>query len=235
MTQWVCKTCGYNMTGEQPDICPFCGAHHDQFISGELAEKTYRVTAHRVNDSITQLVSEPKLGLEHAAYRIETEKGSAWIDCPSVFNRTLEPSSTILFTHLHFMGASNQYRETWNAKVFLHVLDADQPLSRPFSVDERFKNDFAFNGITAYHIGGHTPGFTIYIYQDVLFICDYAFPPGMEMRLNPHGPQHETLDGAKHILSIIGRLSLTTVCGYNYICDFKDWFRDFKRVINSYN
>ena len=148
MTQWVCKTCGYNMIGEQPDLCPFC-AHHDLFIDWEQAEKTYRVTSHRVNDSVTQLISEPKLGLEHAAYRIETAKGAVWIDCSSAFNRTLEPTRTILFTHPHFMGTSNQYRELWDAKVYQYALDADQPLSNLFPVNERFNNDFAFGGITA--------------------------------------------------------------------------------------
>jgi len=233
MKQWVCKTCGYNMIGEQPDICPFCGARHDQFIDWDQAEKSYRVTAHRVNDSISRLVSEPKLGLEHAAYRIETAGGAVWIDCPSAFNRTLEPARTILFTHLHFMGACNQYRELWNTNVYLHALDADQTLSKPFPVDERFNDDFIFHGIAAYHIGGHTPGFTMYVYQDVLFICDYAFPPGLGMRLNPYGPKQETLRGAEYILKIIRHMSLKTVCGYNYTGDFKDWFANFERVINS--
>ena len=40
MTQWVCQTCGHNMIEEQPDICPFCVAHHDLFIDWEQAEKT---------------------------------------------------------------------------------------------------------------------------------------------------------------------------------------------------
>jgi len=31
----------------------------------------------------------PKLGYEHAAYRIETGEGTVWIDSPSAFNRQL--------------------------------------------------------------------------------------------------------------------------------------------------
>ena len=201
--QWVCLQCGYNMIGEMPDICPFCGARHDQFMPWDEAERTYRVTPHAVNDYVDQLLSVPKLGLEHAAYRIETANGAVWIDCPSAFNRRLEPVRSILFTHLHFMGASNQYRKLWKAKVYLHALDADQPLSRPFPVDERFNNDFVFEGIAAYHIGGHTAGFTIYIYQDVLFICDYAFSPGLKMCLNPYGSKHKTLPGGKHIICLV--------------------------------
>ena len=42
--QWVCEVCGYNMIGEMPDICPFCGARHDKFVTWEEAERTYRVT-----------------------------------------------------------------------------------------------------------------------------------------------------------------------------------------------
>ncbi|WP_305908830.1 rubredoxin-like domain-containing protein [Methylomarinum sp. Ch1-1] len=232
MKQWVCETCGYNMIGEQPEHCPFCGADRDHFISWEQAEKTYRVCAYPVNADVTQLISEPRLGLEHAAYRVETKQGTVWIDCPSAFNRTLEPVQAILFTHPHFMGASNQYRELWQATVYLHALDAENPLAKPFPVDKRFSDDFVFAGIEAYHIGGHTPGFTLYIYQDVLFICDYAFPPGSSMRLNPFGPERETRQGAQIILKLIKSRPLKTVCGYNYCCDFKPWLDDFRRLVD---
>ena len=50
------------------------------------------------------------LGLEHAAYRVETEDGAVWIDCLSAFNRDLEPVKASYFTHEDFLGASNQYR-----------------------------------------------------------------------------------------------------------------------------
>lgn len=214
-----------------PDVCPFCGARHDQFLSWEETEKKYRVTSYRVNDYVVQLTSVPALGLEHAAYRIEMEDHALWIDCPSAFNRSLDPVSSIFFTHPHFMGASNQYRGLYLAKVYLHALDAENPLIKSFSVDERFTVNFEKNGLEAFHIGGHTPGFTFYIYRDVLFICDYAFPPGPEMQLNPHGPGDETLRGAQSILEIIKDRKLKAVCGYNYVAWFQDWFSNFERIV----
>ncbi len=233
MQQWVCKTCGYNMIGEAPERCPFCGADHDQFVDWQLAEQNYRVAERRVNDRVTQLRSQPKLGLEHAAYRIAGEHGALWIDCPSAYNRTLQPVGAILFTHPHFLGASNQYRDLWRAEVYLHALDAENPLAKPFPIDHRFRADFVLDGVSAYHVGGHTPGFTIYIFRDVLFVCDYAFPPGPRMQLNPHGPERETWQGAGTILDIVRHQPLTTVCGYNYICPFHDWLADFQRIINN--
>ncbi len=233
MKQWVCKACGYNMIGERPDVCPFCGASHDQFLGWEEAEKIYRVSNHCVNDKVSQLLSEPRLGLEHAAYRIETEQGPIWIDCPSVYNRDLESAQAILFTHPHFMGASNQYRQLWRADVYIHALDAVNPLVKAFPIDVAFNRDFVFKGVSAYHIGGHTPGFTIYVYQQVLFVCDYAFPSGHSMRLNPHGPKHETRKGAERLLNIIEQMPLQTVCGYNYVCDYSDWLVDYRRIINK--
>ena len=230
--QWVCTTCGYNIIGEMPDRCPFCGASHERFVAWDEAEQTYRVTPHRVNDYVVQLLSVPRLGLEHAAYRIETEDGAVWIDCPSAFNRDLEPVEAIYFTHKDFLGASNQYRELWNAKVYLHALDAEIPIAKPFPVDRRFDGDFTEHGIEAFHIGGHSPGFTMYIYGKVLFICDYAFPPGAKMRLNPFGPQQETRDRAAQILEIIGKRSLETVCGYNFIAEFDRWHEDFQHLLD---
>ena len=229
--QWVCVSCGYNMIGEMPDVCPFCGALKDKFVSWDDAEKTYRVTPTQVNDSVTQLVSVPRLGLEHAAYRIETAEGAFWIDSPSAFNRDLQSVEAIFFTHPHFMGASNQYRELWRAKVYLHVFDADKTLTQSFPIDVRFNKDFIYKGIEAYPVGGHTPGYTFYIYHDVLFICDYAFPPGNKMQLNPHGPDQETMQGAERILDIIKAKQLTTVCGYNYVANYQNWLSNFERIV----
>lgn len=135
--QWVCTVCGYNMIGEMPDVCPFCGVSHDRFVTWDEAERTYKVTPYRVNDYVTQLLSVPRLGYEHAAYRLETQDGAVWIDCPSAFNSDLEPVEAIYFTHKDFMGASNQYRQLWGAKVYLHALDAKHPLARPFPVDKQ--------------------------------------------------------------------------------------------------
>ncbi|TVQ19819.1 MAG: MBL fold metallo-hydrolase [Leptolyngbya sp. DLM2.Bin15] len=230
--QSVCTTCGYNMIGEMPDVCPLCGAKHDHFLTWDEVEKTYRVTPYRVNDYVAQLVSVPRLGFEHAAYCLDTDEGAVWIDCPSAFNRDLEPINAIYFTHPDFMGASNQYRELWGAKVHLHALDTDVPYARPFPVDRQFYGDFSEGGLEAFHIGGHSPGFTIYIYKQVLFICDYAEPPGAKMRLNPFGPRDETLRGAERILEVIAERSLETVCGVNFVTDFESWREDFKHLID---
>ncbi len=229
--QWVCLQCGYNMIGQMPDICPFCGANHDRFMTWDDAEKTYRVTTNAVTDVVGQLISVPKLGLEHAAYRIETKAGAVWIDSPSAFNRELAPVNAILFTHHHFMGASNQYRRLWNAEIWLHDLDAKHPLAALFDVDRRFTNNFVAYGIEAYHIGGHTWGFTLYIYQDVLFICDYVFLTDTGMRFNPYGPAQETATHARRIYDIVSGKALKTVCGYNYVTNFADWLVGFERLV----
>ena len=229
--QWVCTACGYNMIDQMPDVCPFCKAPHDKFVAWDKAEQIYRVTAHPVNDYVTQLTSVPRLGIEHAAYRIETDEGAVWIDCPSAFNRELEPVEAIYFTHKDFMGASNQYRELWNTKIYLHVNDAEHPLAEPFSVDHKIYGDFSERGIDAFYIGGHTPGFMIYLYKQVLFICDYAFPSGPSMQFNPYGPKNKTRKRAARILDLVSERSLDLVCGYNFVTEFDSWHEDFKRLI----
>ena len=231
--QWVCVACGYNMVGEMPDVCPFCGARHDRFVPWEEAEASYRVTARQVNDRVTQLRSVPALGIEHAAYRIETDAGAVWIDCPSAFNRDLEPVAAIYFTHKDFMGASNQYRELWGAKVCIHARDAEHPLAKQFPIDWRFAGDFVENDVEAFHIGGHTPGFTLYVFEEVLFVCDYAFPPGRTMRLNPFSPRDEIRNRAERVREIIKDRTLSTVCGYNYVVPAPGWRRDFERVLRQ--
>ncbi len=231
MPQWVCRQCGYNMIGEMPDVCPFCGARHDQFLTWDETERQFRVTTHAVSDAVSQLLSVPKLGYEHAAYRIDTGESVVWIDSPSAFNRDLAPVDAILFTHHHFMGASNQYRRLWDTEVWLHELDAKHRLAAAFDIDRRFTGDFAFHGINAYHIDGHTPGFTFYIYQDVLFICDYVFLTHEGMCFNPYGPGQETRKQARRLYEIINGKSLQTVCAYNYIASFSEWLSGFERLL----
>lgn len=232
-SQWVCTVCGYNMIGQMPGICPFCGANRDQFVTGEEAERTYTVTPQRVNDYVTQLLSVPRLGFEHAAYRVQADDGEIWVDCPSALNRNLNPVQAIYFTHHHFMGACNEYREIWGADIHLHALDAELPLARQFPVDERFDRGFEVHGIQAFHIGGHTPGFTMYVYKSVLFVCDYAFPPGPRMRLNPYGPEDKTVACASKVIDLAAERPIETVCGYNYVAEFDSWHQNFVRAVKQ--
>jgi len=229
--QWVCIPCGYNMIGEMPEICPFCGARHERFVTWDVAETTYRVTAKPVTDHVTQLRSVPRLGIEHAAYRIESGNKAVWIDCPSAFNRDLEPVSDIYFTHKDFLGASNQYRVLWGARVHLHEAETTHPLATAFPVDDAFTGDFTENGIEAFHIGGHTPGWTAYLFEDVLFACDYAFPPGEKMRLNPFGDPAAAKANGDRLLAIIEDRKPAIVAGYNYVADAAEWRRDFEGAL----
>ena len=229
--QWVCVVCGYNMIGDRPDVCPFCGARHYQFVDWEACEKGWRVTSQPVAEGVSRLQSVPRLGIEHAAWRIETGDGPVWIDCPSAFNRTLEAAGHIYFSHCDFMGASNQYRALWQAKVHIHAAEMESPLAAPFPVDDAFDGDFTAHGIAAFHIGGHTPGWTAYAWGGVLFACDYAFPPGKAMALNPYGDRRATVAGARRLLEVARGLRPRLVAGYNYACDGGRWIADFEGAL----
>jgi len=229
--QWVCRVCGYNMIGKRPDICPFCGEPHSVFMTWQETKAAYKVTEIRVNQYVTQLMSVPRLGIEHAAYRVETRSGPLWIDSPSAFNLDLSPVKHIFFTHPDFMGASNQYRESWSAKTHLHELDCANPLISEFPVDDKFESDFVYEDLSAFHIGGHTPGFTIYLHENVLFVCDYVFPPDQFMQFNPYSPVEEIQIRAKRIMTICRERQIDTVCGHNYVVDFSEWLPHFERTL----
>lgn len=226
--QYVCLVCGYNMVGFHPDACPFCGADQERFITAKQCSERFHVGATPVNEKVTRLNSEPALGLEHAAYRIETGGSACWIDCPSCYDTSLAPVGKILFTHHHFLGASNLYREHFGAEVGIHEDDAHHQISRPFIFDQEFTQDFTQDGIEAFPVDGHTPGFTFYIFEDTLFICDYVFTDDEGMKLNPFGPADQTIAGSRRIRDILTGRRLATVCGYNYVMDFADWWRRFE-------
>ncbi len=229
--QYVCTICGFNMVGYYPDFCPFCGAPKEKFITSMECSAKYKVKVTPVNEKITRLNSVPPLGFEHAAYRIETGGKAFWIDCPSCFDTSLKPADAIMFTHHHFLGASNQYRDLFHAPVRIHKLDSAHNICLAFTFDVTFTENFTELGIEAFHIGGHTPGFTLYLFEDVLLICDYVFLRGNGMQFNPFGPQKETRECATKIDRILQGRELNKVCGWNYVSDYKDWKERFDHLL----
>lgn len=225
--QYVCLACGFNMVGFHPDHCPFCGAAKEHFITAAVCSARYKVVATPVNNKVTRLNSRPALGYEHAAYRIETGRGVCWIDCPSCFDPSVDPMETIFFTHHHFLGASNLYRLEFGAGVHLHVNDAADDMCSPFTFDAVFSGSFIHQGIEAFPVDGHTPGFTFYLFEDTLFICDYVFCSDADMKFNPYGPAELTLAGGRRIAEILAGRKLATVCGYNYVIDYDVWKQKF--------
>lgn len=225
--QYVCLVCGFNMVDFHPATCPFCGARKQQFITARECSARFRVVTTPVNAKVTRLQSQPALGYEHSAYRIETAESAVWIDCPSSFDTSLPAVERILFTHHHFLGAANLYREFFPARVGIHQADSRHELCNRFSFDDLFDQDFIHQGIEGVHVNGHTPGFTLYIFEETLFICDYVFPAGKGMKLNPFGPADLTIAGHQRIRDLLAGRTLATVCGYNYVIAFPEWWRRF--------
>ncbi len=228
--QYVCTVCGFNMVGFSVDICPFCGASREKFITSEECSVRYTVTSFPVNEKVTRLNSVPPLGLEHSAYRIESNNKSYWIDCPSSFDNRLKPMDVIIFTHHHFLGASNQYREHFSSEVRINKLDSVHKICQPFTFDGTFDENFTVDGIEAFHIDGHTPGFTFYIFEETLFICDYLFLKGGKMLYNTFGPVKETREGGRKLKSVIRKRKIEFVCGYNYVEHYANWKAKFDKL-----
>jgi hydroxyacylglutathione hydrolase len=229
--QYVCQVCGYNIVGYYPDFCPFCGAAKDKFLPAEENSARRHVEGTRINESVTRLNSVPKLGYEHAAYRVVDDGSVFLIDCPSTFDRSLPQMDTILFTHHHFLGASNQYRELYPARVAIHEADSLHDLCRGFTFDDLFSGSFCEGGLHAVHLGGHTPGFTCYFFNDVLFICDYVMKEQGKMVINPYGPLDPTRKGLARLITLIPERPVTTVCGVDYIMDYSSWEKQVLQLV----
>lgn len=225
--QYVCKVCGFNMIGYHPDHCPFCGAPSDNFITAKECSQSYEVVSTKVNNKVERLNSFPSLGLEHAAYSIEIDGKRIWIDCPSTFRADLERMDKILFTHHHFLGASNLYREYYTAFVWIHMRDSKHNIAKNHPFDNKFENNFNINGIESFHINGHTPGFTFYIFEDILFVCDYLIPRKDSFIFNPYGPAIATREASENLKAILEKRKLSIVCGYNYVLNFPYWKEKF--------
>jgi hydroxyacylglutathione hydrolase len=229
--QHVCQVCGYNMVGYHPGFCPFCGATQDRFLSAEENSASHHVEGTELTESVTRFNSVPKLGYEHAAYRVESDGAAFLIDCPSTFDRSLPPMNSILFTHHHFLGASNQYRELYPVRVAIHEADSRHDLCRGFTFDDRFLGSFCHRGLHAVHLGGHTPGFTCYFFKEVVFICDYVLKERGKLVINPFGPRDATTQGLARLIAMIPERPVTTVCGVDYVMDYPSWEKHALQLI----
>jgi hydroxyacylglutathione hydrolase len=230
--QYICLNCGYNMVNFYPDSCPFCGSSNTNFITAEEGSLNYRILSSKVNDKVTRLNSYPQIGFEHSAYCIEVKGKHIWIDCPSIFSKDLEPMDKIIFTHNHFLGASNLYRSYYTAFIWIHKKDSKHFLASHHPFDKKFEQGFKIMGIEAFHINGHTPGFTFYVFEKTLFICDYVLLRNQKLILNPYSPTEATIEGAKHLIISIKNKELKEVCGVNYIMNYQDWKLRVLRLIS---
>ncbi|MFO7604888.1 MAG: hypothetical protein R6W72_01110 [Desulfurivibrionaceae bacterium] len=229
--QYVCLTCGYNMIGYHPDFCPFCGAPQDRFITADDCSSRFEVIATRITEEVARLNSVPPLGLEHSAYRINTGKKTIWIDCPSTFSAKIAAPDKIIFTHHHFLGAVNLYHDHAGCTVGINRADSGFELCRGFTFDNLFEHSQEIDGIKAFHIDGHTPGFTVYLFKDLLFICDYVSYRNDELKFNPFGPIEETAAGGLKLFEIIRTHEISKICGFNYVSDLEKWLPPFKNLL----
>ncbi|MBI2934175.1 MAG: MBL fold metallo-hydrolase [Chloroflexi bacterium] len=221
------------MVGYLPDYCPFCGASKQNFLTAEECSTRFTVVSTPVNDRVSRLNSVPALGFEHAAYRIETTGGPVWVDCPSCFDDRLQPVKSITFTHHHFLGASNLYRDQFSARVQIHRSDSAHEICRGFTFDRTFPDSYVEGEIEAFHVNGHTPGFTFYIFKDTLLICDYVFYTRKPVRFNPFGPGQPTVEGGRRIAEILGSRQIKQVCGVNYVAPYSEWRPAFDTLLQQ--
>lgn len=139
----------------------------------------------------------------------------------------------ILFTHNDFLGASNLYRERFAAQVWIHQRDATHPNSQFFTFDHCFETGYQLSGIEAVVVGGHTPGYTLYFFEDILFICDYVDLVEDELLWNAYGNRLKTRQIGKQIHQLLNEraTSIRTVCGVDYVCDYHLWKTMFDRLV----
>ncbi|MCP3964865.1 MAG: MBL fold metallo-hydrolase [Lentisphaerae bacterium] len=222
------------MIGHAPDVCPFCGAGKESFISADQCSEKFKVTEEQVADGVFELCSSPKLGLEHHAYSIESEQGRVCIDCPSCFDHRVEPPDIISFTHHHFLGACNMYSDYFKCSIAVPEADTRNYIAAPFLPwITKIKGDFSFNDVEAMWIDGHTKGFTAYFWHDVGFACDLIIANGDNFMINPYGPKVPTMDACREFEEEGKKRNIQTVCTSHGSMSFDKWSDTFKFLLSK--
>jgi len=228
MNTTICNGCGFNATTTAPAHCPLCGTPGNRFLSEQKAAQRSNIKVSNINHRITRLKAE---GLGTSAYRLETSAGSVWIDCLPVFNEAVAPVDAILFTHRDFMGATDRYQQAWHAETWLHRVEQSHPLAQDHHITHGFDDNFCRGDLEAFVIGGHTPGFTVYLHKDALFVCDLVLGQDDLMRFNAAGSPEANLDAATRLNALLRRRKIRVVCGYNSVTDFRSWQNAFKKLL----
>lgn len=233
--QFVCLRCGFNMVGYHPKNCPFCGAPKSKFITMDECINKYNVESKKVTDNVHSLNSVPGLGYEHAAYRLYMGDKILWIDCPSTYDDELSAPGEILFTHHHFLGASNVYQEQGGSAIRIHESDTKNSLCKNREFDVKFTRDFSIDELDAYHVNGHTPGFTIYVFGRCLFTCDYVFYRGDKLKFNPFSPMDKIKKQAEYIQELLENEinTIDFVCTYERIIPYAEWKPMFDKIFSN--
>ena len=232
--QWVCLVCGYNMIGEKPEKCPFCGAPSSKFIASEECTERYEINPVQVHPKVQQLKSSPKLGMEHSAYAIKTDEATLWVDCPSSFQQLEVKPDAILFTHCDFMGACNQYQNDSDCRIFLNKADFKYGITKQFQpyITDATEGNFEYKGIEAVHINGHTPGFTAYYYEDICCSCDLAILTEKEDSVNTfRGPYEAVVIALEKLIKECEKRSSSIVCCWNQAFPFDEFKERVEKII----
>jgi len=231
--QYVCVVCGYNMIGKVSDECPFCHADKSEFLTAEECSDTHFVVENPVNSKISRVSTTPKLGLEHAAYRITTADKVVMIDCPCCYDDSLAAVDIITFTHSHFVGAANMYQEKFGAELWMHQADTTHPILADIAFDNTFTANFTLSGVEAFHLGGHTPGYTVYFFEDVLFVCDMVWIKDGVMTFNPYSDMGAIREAAVKLKGLVAERNIVEVCGWNSVLEYSRWLPMFEALLAS--
>ena len=87
----------------------------------------------------------------------------------------------------------------------------------------------------AHHVGGHSPGFTVYVAGSILFVCDLLYFRGSHLIFNPYGPKDPTQKAGVALAKLLreeGR-AFSYVCDVNGATSYGKWEMAFVRLLES--
>lgn len=232
--QFVCTGCGHNMIGQQPDFCSMCGDPKHVFITLNECSSLFDIIPTQISEKIARLETYPPLGNETCAYIIKAGHRSIWVDCPSPFHRSVPRADLILVTHCHALGCSNMYRKKFKAEVWIHRQDAEDEVSHGFPLDRLFEKDFSFLGIEAFHLGGHTNGFTAFLFDGTLFISDMVYFERGKLRFQPSPAREEVKKAAKKLVQVMQEREIGQVCSSENCVDYAFWKSKFEQLLAAH-
>ncbi|KAL4419041.1 hypothetical protein ABPG77_011023 [Micractinium sp. CCAP 211/92] len=180
MPSFSCATCAaqFPPAEKPPPACPICEderqyvaqAGHPWTSREELIESGHKIVFQDVEEGVTALAVEPKLGIGQRAYLLHTEAGTVLWDCVGLLHpdavqhikQQYGGITAIAISHPHFYCAMADWAEAFDCQVWVHEADrgfitCPSDRIQLWSGDEKQLAP----GCTLVRLGGHFPGSSV--------------------------------------------------------------------------
>jgi hypothetical protein len=175
----ICVTCGvqFKKSADPPPHCPICederqfvGFAGQDWTTLDALQENHRNVLQELEPGLTEIITQPKIGIGQRALLVETPDGNVLWDCLSLIDEATIAAiearggiSTLAMSHPHMFGSMVEWSQAFgDAPIRLHAANK-RWVMRPDPVVEFWSEENCRLNpkVTLHCCGGHFSGSTV--------------------------------------------------------------------------